>query len=123
MLMGSITSGDDGDGAGDWKGITALLLDDADGTAGGGAAPSRLIIPIFAAAFHTTFLRQRLFSYARLPHLDRVDTFDCRWTARHTEVAPRILGRGRSAGDSSNGPEAGRQFTPTPVQRCQFARG
>lgn len=107
MLMGSIASGDDGDGAGDWKGMKALSLDNDDGAVGRGAAPSRSIIPIFAAPFHTTFLRQRLFSYARLPHLGRVDTFDRRWTARHTKVAPRILARGRSADDSGNGPEAG----------------
>ncbi len=105
--MGSIASGDDGGGAGDWKGITALSLGNGDGTAGRGAAPSRSIIPIFAAPFHTTFVRQRLFSYARLPHLGRVDTFDCRWTARRTEVSPRILGRGRSDGDSGNSPEGG----------------
>ncbi len=98
MLMGSMASGDDGDGAGDWKGITALSLDNGDGVAGRGAAPSRSIIPIFAALFHTTFVRQRLFSYAQPPHLGRVDTFDCRWTARHTEVSPHILGLGRSAG-------------------------
>ena len=96
--MGSMASGDDGDGAGDWKGITALSLDNGDGVAGRGAAPSRSIIPIFAALFHTTFVRQRLFSYAQPPHLGRVDTFDCRWTARHTEVSPHILGLGRSAG-------------------------
>lgn len=110
MLMGSVASGDDGDGAGDWKGITALSLDKGDGMAG--RPLSHSIIPIFAAPFHTTFVRQRLSSYARLPHLGRVDTFDCRWTARHTEVLPRILGRGRSAGDSGNSSEGGATGDP-----------
>ncbi len=103
MLMGSMASGDDGDGARDWKGITAISLDDGDGTAGRGAAPSRSFIPISAAPFHTTFVRQRLFSFARLPHLGRVDT---------SIVAGRLgirngthLGRGRSAGDNGNSPE------------------
>lgn len=112
MLMGSMASGDDGDGAGDWKGMKALLLDHGDGTAGRGAAPSRSIIPISAAPFHTTFVRQRLFSFARLPHLGRVDTFDCRWTAQHTQVSSRIPGRGRSAGDSGNSPEGGATGLP-----------
>lgn len=112
MLMGSIASGDDGGGAGDLKGMKAPSLDNGDGTAGRGAAPPRSIIPIFAAPIHTTFVRQRLFSFARLPHLSRVDTFDCRWTARHTEVPPRILGFGRSAGDSGNSPEGGATGCP-----------
>lgn len=57
MLMGSIASGDNGRAAGDWKGITALSLDNGDGTTGTGTAPSRSIIQICAARFHTTFVR------------------------------------------------------------------
>lgn len=112
MLMGSMASGDDGDGAGDWKGITALSLDNGDGTAGRGATPSRSIIQICAAPFHTTFVRQHLFSYARLPHLGRVDTFDCRRTAQYTEVSPRVLGCGRGAGDSGYSSEGGSTAHP-----------
>lgn len=107
MLMGSIASGDDGGGAGDWKGITALSLDNGDGTAGRGAAPSRSIIPIVVAPFHTTFVRQRLFFHARLPQPGRVDTFDCRRMARHTEVSPRVLRHGRGTGDNGNSAKVG----------------
>lgn len=69
MLMGSIASGEDGGGEGDLKGTTAPSLFNGDGTAGRVAAPSRPIIQICAAPFHTTFVRQCLFFYAQLPQL------------------------------------------------------
>lgn len=97
MLIGSIASGDDGGGAGDLKGMKALSLDSGDGTAGRGGAPSCSIIRICAAPFHTTFVRQCLFFYARLSQLGPVDALCCHRTAQHTEVSPHVLGRWRSA--------------------------
>lgn len=93
MLMGSIASGDDGGGAGGLKGMTALSLDNGDGTAGRRAAPSRSIIKICAAQFHTTFVRQCLFFCAELSQLCPVNTLGCRRTAPHTKVSPPFTGR------------------------------
>ena len=95
MLMGSIASGEDGGGAGDLKGITALSLDNGDGTARRGSAPSPSLIQICAVPFHTTFVRQCLFFYAQLQQLGPVDALGCRRMAPHTEVSPRVRGRRR----------------------------
>ena len=62
MLMGSIASGDDGDGAGDWKGIKALSLDNGDGTAGRGAAPSARL-----SRFVLRYSTRRLYANACFP--------------------------------------------------------
>lgn len=90
MLMGSIARGDDGVGAGDWKGISALSLGNSDGTDGRGSAPSRSIIRICAVPFHTTFVRQCLFFYAQLPQLGPVDALGGPQTAAHADVSPRV---------------------------------
>lgn len=95
MLMGSIASGEDGDRAGDLKGTAAPSLFNGDEAAGMGAAPSRPIIQICAAPFHTTFVRQCLFFYAQLPQLAPLDALGCRRTAPHTGALPRVCGRRR----------------------------
>lgn len=93
--MGSIASGEGDGGAGDLKGTTTPSLFNGDGTAGRGAAPSRPIIQICAAPFHTTFVRQCLFFYAQLPQLAPLVALGCRRTAPHTRVSPRVCGRRR----------------------------
>lgn len=90
MLMGSIASGDDGGGAGDWKGIVISSLDKGDGTTGRKTAPSRSIIRICAAPLHTSFVRQCLFFYAQLPQLSPKDTLVSRGTAPHTGELPSV---------------------------------
>lgn len=110
MLMGSIASGEDGGGEGDLKGTTAPSLFNGDGTAGRVAAPSRPIIQICAAPFHTTFLRQCLFFYAQLPQLAPVDALGCRRTAPHMGASLRVCGRPRSVEGQRLSPE-GRIYT------------
>ena len=76
--------------------MKALLLDNSDGTAGRGAAASRSIIEIFAAPFHTTFVRRCLFFYAPLPQLGPVDALGRPRTAPHPKASLYIPGRRRS---------------------------
>lgn len=115
MLMGSIASGDDGGGAGDWKGITSLSLDNGDETAG--SLPSRSIIQIWAVPFHTTFVRQCLFFYAQLPQIGPADALGCRRTAPHMDLRQGFSDPG-GVGLSPRG-----RVAPTPVHHCQFSYG
>lgn len=123
MLMGSIVRGDDGGGAGELKGITALSLDGGDETAGRGAVPSRSVIQICAALFHTTFFRQCLFFYARLPKPGPADALSCRRTAPHTKVSPRVLGLRLSIESQRLSPVGPVYVTRTQIQRFQVVRG
>ena len=103
--MGSIASGEDGGGEGDLKGTTAPSLFNGDGTAGRGAAPSRPIIQICAAPFHTTFVRQCLFFYAQLRQLAPLDALGCRRTAAHMGASLSVCGRLRSVEGQRLSPE------------------
>src|SRR3546814_6040720 len=105
MLMGSIASGEDGDGAGDLKGTTAPSLFNGDRTAGRVAAPSRPIILICAAPFHTTFVRQCLFFYAQLPQLAPLDALGRRRTLRIREHRHAFADAGGVSRDSGFRPD------------------
>jgi len=96
MLMGSIARGDEGGGAGDWKGITVLLLINGDGTVGR-APPRRVRLSRFVLRYST----RRLCANACFPApgcLQRgpLDPLGCLRTPRHAHVKQRVLGQRRS---------------------------
>jgi len=110
--MGSIASGDDGGGAGDWKGITALSLNNVDGTVGR-APPRRARLSRFVLRDSI----RRLYANACFPapgclQLGPMNPLGCRWTARNTDVKQRVLGRRRSVAGQPRLP--GRRSTDRP---------
>jgi len=96
MLMGSIASGDDGGGAGGWKGITVLSRNNCDGTVTR-APPCPARLSRFALRYST----RRLCANACFPapgclQLGPMGSLGCLRTPRHTHVKQRVLGRRRN---------------------------